>query len=176
MYNHIIFYTVSILLVSFGILTLFFKNIFYSLLSAICVFFLTAILFLFLGSEYNAIIQFAIYGFAVPVILGLGIMFTNLKNKPKSESKRQNLGYILALIAGIFLIAMIYLVMISCVSTPDELIESISPGVEQNTFNNIAIFAKGFFVDYVWAFELISIVITVSAIGLTLMEKERQGR
>ena len=39
-----------------------------------------------LGSEYNAIIQAAIYGLAVPVIIGISIMFTTGKGNSKKES------------------------------------------------------------------------------------------
>ena len=91
MYNEIIFYSASFLIVVFGILALFFKNIFYSLLSAICVFFITAIFFWLLGSEYNAIIQLAVYGFAVPVILGLGIMFTDTGKNDIQNGKNYNI-------------------------------------------------------------------------------------
>ena len=57
-----------------------FNNIFYSLLSAIIVFFIAGMFFYVLGSEYNAVIQIAIYGVAVPVIHGLAIMFTEKEN------------------------------------------------------------------------------------------------
>ena len=81
MYNPIVFYPAAILMILFAILAIKFRNIFYSLICAIGVFFLAGLFFYILGSEYNAIIQIAIYGVAVPVVLGLAVMFTNLKNE-----------------------------------------------------------------------------------------------
>ena len=77
--NSIIFYSASFIMLLFAVLTLCFKNIFYSLISAIVVFFFAGLFFYLLGSEYNAVIQIAIYGVAVPIILGVAVMFTNLK-------------------------------------------------------------------------------------------------
>ena len=67
-----------------------FKKIFYSLLCAITVFFLAGFFFYVLGSEYNAVIQIAIYGIAIPVILGLAVMFTNLKKDESVINKDSN--------------------------------------------------------------------------------------
>ena len=87
MFSPIIFYPLAIALILATIFAISFRNIFYSLLSSIVVFFITGVLFYILGSEYNAIIQIAIYGVAVPVILGLAIMFTNTKPEEKKEAK-----------------------------------------------------------------------------------------
>ena len=85
--NPIIFYIASFILIGFALMSMLFKNIIYSLLCAIMVFFSASIFFYILGSEYNAIIQAAIYGLAVPIIIGLSIMFTTRKNKPYKESR-----------------------------------------------------------------------------------------
>ena len=77
--NPIIFYIASALIITSACISMFAKNIIYSLLAAILVFFSVSVIFYMLGSEYNAIIQAAIYGFAVPVIIGLSIMFTTGK-------------------------------------------------------------------------------------------------
>ena len=79
--NPVIFYIAAFILILFALLSMFLKNVIYSLLAAVMVFFDAALLFYVLGSEYNAIIQAAIYGLAVPVIIGVSIMFTNGKTK-----------------------------------------------------------------------------------------------
>ena len=106
-FNPLVFYSIATILVVFAILTITFKNIFYSLLSAIIVFFATGIVFYVLGSEYNAIIQIAIYGVAIPVVLGLAIMFTNFKKEKVSEYKFSKLNFILILTAGLFILSTI---------------------------------------------------------------------
>ena len=83
--NPIIFYIASVLIIGFAFGSMIMKNIIYSLLCAIMVFFSASIIFYMLGSEYNAIIQAAIYGFAVPIIIGLSIMFTTGKQENKKK-------------------------------------------------------------------------------------------
>lgn len=173
MYKEIIFYSASFLILLFGILTICFRNIFYSLISAICVFFLAGILFWLSGSEYNAVIQFAVYGFAVPVILGLGIMFTRKGKEEEKTASASNLKNILLFICGLFILAVVYLVLISLTIFPDgfNLEANLQNGI--NTYNNFRIFSKGLFIKYVFAFEIISIILTITAAGLTVLKKRR---
>ena len=111
MYNPIVFYPAAVLIILFAIMAIKFKNIFYSLLSAIAVFFFAGYFFYILGSEYNAVIQIAIYGVAVPVVLGLAVMFTNLKNEKKSEELSPNLKYIMFLTGGMFSLIVLHLLL-----------------------------------------------------------------
>ena len=176
MFNNIVFYIAFALILMFIFLTLWCKNIFRSLLSAMCVFFLTAGFFFLLGSEYNAVIQFAVYGFAVPVILGVGIMFTNLKdNKKQEENKKEsNSKYVVFLTCGLFILALIYLVMTSSIVVPDEFnMYMYEPSIAGNTFNNLSVFSRGIFVRYVWAFELLALILTVITAGLIIISERR---
>ncbi len=169
METSIIFYSTSFLIIIFGILTIALRNIFYSLLSAICVFFLTAIFFFLLGSEYNAVIQLAVYGFAIPIILAFGIMFTNFRATRRRKNK--NSDYAVVLTGGIFIMAVIYLILVSIVVVPEGFHNGILFDIEMNTYYNFEIFAKGIFGKYVFAFELISIILTIIAAGLTMIKR-----
>lgn len=170
--NPIIFYPTSILIILFAIMAISFKNIFYSLLSAIMVFFLTGVIFYVLGSEYNAVIQIAIYGLAVPVILGLAIMFTNPKDdKSKLSSK---LKFAVILTSGLFLLSLIYLVLTSLALMPEGF--NISENIGTNPISAMSAFGA-LFTKYVWAFELMSIILTIIVVGLSLGVKQgvKQG-
>lgn len=166
--NPIIFYPLAFLLVIFSLLAISLKNVFRSLLSAIVVFFLVGLLFYILGSEYNAVIQIAIYGIAVPIILGLAIMFTNLKKEDK-EDKPKNLNYLLVLTAGLFILTLFYLVLTSLAVMP------IGFNIldERSTFamQTISAFGEGIFVKYVFAFEVISLILTLVVVGLTMFRR-----
>ena len=166
--NPIIFYPLAILLVLFAILTISARNIFSSLLSAIAVFFLVGLLFYILGSEYNAVIQIAIYGVAVPVVLGLAIMFTNLK-KAEKEEKTSGIKYLLILTAGLFILTLVYLIMTSLVIIPVgfNTLEEVGVSVVQS----ISAFGSGIFVRYVWAFEIVSLILTIIVVGLTMFRR-----
>ena len=161
--NQIVFYIASFLIISFALCSMFLKNIIYSLLCAIMVFFSASIFFYMLGSEYNAIIQAAIYGFAVPVIVGISIMFTTGKGKSKNESV---LPMITVIAAILFVTAFVYVLMISLAMLPESF-HTLEP-VQFNSYDIISEFAKGIYIDYVWAFELLSLLLTIIIAGLTL--------
>lgn len=163
--NPIVFYIASCMILIFAVLSMFLKNIIYSLLCAVMVFFTVSILFYMLGSEYNAIIQAAIYGFAVPVIIGLSIMFTTGKNKPAKESM---LSSIMLISGALFIMAFVYIIMISLAMLPDTF--HLMETVQFNSYDVISEFARGIYIDYVWAFELLSLLLTIIIAGLTLFK------
>lgn len=168
MYNSIYFYITAFLIITFLIFTIKSKNIFYSLLSAIGVFFLAAVVFYTLGSEYNAIIQVAVYGFAVPVILGLAIMFTDYK--VCEPGKNLNKLYILATFSGIFVLALLYLTLTSLVVSPDGF--NITEDSFYSISGSVHIIAKGLFNRFVLGLELVSVILTILVAGLTVYKKE----
>ena len=172
--NSIVFYIASFLLVGFAFLSILLKNIIYSLLCAIMVFFSASILFYMLGSEYNAIIQAAIYGLAVPVIIGLSIMFTT--GKQSNSKKGFTLHYITLLSGAIFVLALIYVIMISLAMLPESF--HLTEIQQFNSYEVMSAFARGIFMDYVWAFELLSLLLTVVIAGFSLFSgkvKFRKG-
>lgn len=168
--NPVIFYTASVMIIAFALTALFARNVIYSLLAAVCVFFLGGLFFYILGSEYNAIIQAAIYGLAVPVILGLSIMFRgNFPVKKETKKRKLTVPYVFLMSAGIFILAFIYLVMMSLVILPDTF--NFVEVQQINAYDNMLAFAKGLFVNYVWAFELVSLLLTIVIAGLSMFRK-----
>ena len=169
--NPIIFYPAAVVMILTAILAVKFKNLFYSLLCAIIVFFLAGMFFYVLGSEYNAVIQIAVYGVAVPVILGLGIMFTDTKNNKKSSES--SLKYMMLLCCGIFILTLIYLGMTSLVIIPQGF--NIAESHTGNPLGAMNAFSNGIFMKYVWAFELVSIILTIIVAGLTMFKKRERS-
>ena len=169
-FNPIVFYPSAIMMILFALLAIKFKNIFYSLLSAILVFFFAGFFFYVLGSEYNAVIQIAIYGVAVPVVLGLAVMFTNLKKEVKSDIKPSNLQYTMFLTSGIFILSLLYLVMTSKIVSSVGF--NISENIENTSVQVLSAFSQGLFVNYIYAFELIALILTIIVVGITLFDKK----
>ena len=169
--NPIVFYPVAFTLLLLSFLTLAIRNIFYSLILAIGVFFLVGLIFFILGSEYNAVIQVAIYGIAVPIILGLAIMFTNHKNK--SEPKEGTLfKHILILFSGVFILAVVYLALMSIAITPIGF--NSAEIIKVSFLQNISAITTEIFVKYVWAFELLSLLLTIIIVGFVTLRKEQE--
>ena len=138
--NPIIFYLASFFIIVFAFITLFAKNVIYSLLSAVMVFFFGALFFYMLGSEYNAIIQAAIYGLAVPIIIGVSIMFAPTSGKVKDKSFVT--PYVTFMSAALFVLAFVYLVLMSLAMMPDTF--RIMDVFQVNAFDAIKSFAKLF--------------------------------
>ena len=170
--NALIFYLTSGMLVGFAILALCLKNVIYALISSIAVFFLTGLIFLLLGSEYNAIIQVAIYGLAVPIIIGVSVMFTNM-GKEQSRNEKFTIPYLTLMFGGIFVLAFLYLVMMSLAIVPDTF--NLMEYSHATSFDTISAFAKGIFVNYAWAFELTSLLLTIVIAGLVLLAQRKRG-
>ena len=165
--NPIIFYTASVLIIVFSLITLLNKNVIYSLLTSIIVFFSGAIFFYILGSEYNAIIQAAVYGIAVPVLIGLSIMFTL---KSEESIKIKELGF-LTLISGIvFAFIFTDIIIFSISKLPNTF--NFTELSQTNPYDVLSSFAAGIFINYVWAFELLSLLLTIVIAGLTLFRKK----
>ena len=175
--NPIFFYIASAIIIFFTIISLINKNIINSLLAAVMVFFCGALFFYLLGSEYNAIIQAAVYGVAVPVIIGLSIMFSgnvSCKNSTETENKREfKLSYFTLLSGGIFVLALVYVIMISVSILPDTF--CIKEIAQTTSYDVISAFARGIFIDYVWAFELLSLLLTIVIAGFTLFNRRRDS-
>ena len=168
--NPIVFYLASFFIIVFALLTLFAKNVIYSLLSAVVVFFFGALFFYMLGSEYNAIIQAAIYGLAVPIIIGVSIMFAPTSGKVKDKSFVT--PYVTFMSAALFVLAFVYLVLMSLAMMPDTF--RIMDVFQVNAFDAIKSFAKGIFINYVWAFELLSLLLTVVIAGIGLLRTDKR--
>ncbi len=167
--NPIIFYTASVMIIFFIICTLFAKNIINSLICSIMVFLLGAIFFYLLGSEYNAIAQAAIYGLAVPIIIGMTIMFTT---GTKEKESLKVIPYVTIIASGVFLLASVYIVMMALAMNPNtfRLVHSL----HINSYENILAFAGNMYINYVWGFELLSLLLTITVAGLTLFRKENR--
>lgn len=170
--NPILFYISASLIILAAFISLLSKNIIYSLLSAIVTFFSVAILFFMLGSEYNAIIQVAIYGLAVPIIIGISIMFTNSSPIIKKE---YTLPYVTLISGFVFILALIWLIKMSLAMFPDVFNQCIHQ--EIGSYDVILTFAKGIYINYVWAFELVSLLLVIIIAGISMLSSyvKRKG-
>ena len=92
-------------------------------------------------------------------------MFTTGK---KYDSKPFGLPYITILCGIIFILAFVYLLMISHAMIPD--IFNVMNLPQNNSYDVLSAFAKGIFINYVWAFELISLLLTIVIAGMTMFK------
>ena len=164
MLESLIFYPSAIAIIVFALCSIFSEKVVYSLLWAISVFFVTAVIFYLVGAEYNAVVQLAVYGLAVPIMLALALMFTSTrieKNTIATTPRR----YIIFFAIGLILLSVFYLVMISLNIFQVPIFAS-----EQIDINSIRMFdaiTNGFLKNYLVAFELVSALLFVVVVGVS---------
>lgn len=163
----LIFYGFAGCTIFFALLSLFSFRILYSLLSAVCVFFAVAGVYFILGADYNAVVQIAIYGVAVPILFVFAIMFTSDKSEKISDLKLSPRFYFSFLSLGVLFISLIYLLATSLNlnSKVDWIMQSETMFI--NKYQMFKALSDGFFTNYVFAFELFSILLLIIVVGLS---------
>lgn len=160
----LIFYPTALIIIIFSVLTIFSKKIVYSLISAIVVFMAAGLIFYLLGAEYNAVIQLTIYGLAVPILLAMAIMFTDIRNEKNTivTGARK-----FVIITAVLLIAMsvVYLTAIAINLTAIPIFSDANTNL--NSFRIFDAITDGFFTSYLIAFELFSILLLAVVAGVS---------
>ncbi len=160
----LIFYPAALIIIIFSILSIFSKKIVYSLISAIVVFMAAGLIFYLLGAEYNAVIQLTIYGLAVPILLAMAIMFTDIRNEKNTivTGARK-----FVIITAVLLIAMsvVYLTAIAINLTAIPIFSDANTNL--NSFRIFDAITDGFFTSYLIAFELFSILLLAVVAGVS---------
>lgn len=165
----LIFYGFAGVTIFFAVLSILSVRILYALLCAVCVFFATAGLYFLLGAEYNAVIQIALYGLAIPILFVLAIMFTSDKLDKKIYLTLKPRLFFSFLSIGILFLSLIYLI-----ATSLNLNSNLAWIMEKQTMyiNKYQMFnalSDGFFVNYVFAFELFSVLLLIVVVGLSTL-------
>lgn len=165
----LIFYGFAGAIIIFALLSVFSLRILYSLLSAVLVFFTTAGIYFLLGADYNAVIQIAIYGIAIPILFILAIMFTADKEDKKIYISFKPRFFFTFLGIGALFLSLFYLMLtsLSLNSNSAWVLQKQTIFInEYQMFNSIS---TGFFVNYALAFELFSILLLIVVVGISTL-------
>ena len=171
----LIFYGFAGVIILFALLSLFSIRILYSLLSAVCVFFTVAGIYFTLGADYNAVVQISIYGIAIPILFVLAIMFTSDKLDKKTYLAFKPRFFISFFALGTLFLSLFYLIItsLSLKSNSDWILTKQTMFI--NKFQMFKAISDGFFINYVFAFELFSILLVLVIVGFSTLNivKER---
>lgn len=160
----LIFYPTALIIIIFSILTILAKKIVYSLISAIVVFMAAGLIFYLLGAEYNAVIQLTIYGIAVPVLLAMAIMFTDVKHEKHAIITGAR-KYVIITAAILVIMSLVYLAAIAVNITPNPPFSDANTNL--NSFRIFDAITDGFFTSYLAAFELFSLLLLAVVAGVS---------
>jgi len=158
----VLFWVCAILGIAGGIGLVINRNPVYAALSLILNFFSIAGLYLSLRAEFLAVIQVLVYAGAIMVLFLFVIMLLNLSDEPKRE-KTFDIARGAAFILGFAFI--IEMLIIFRNATPKELPEDFS-------FGKTEMIGKLLMTDYVFPFEVISVVLIAALLGAVVVAKK----
>lgn len=165
----LIFYTFAGIIVFSSILSIFAKRIVYSLIFAICVFFTVAGIFFILGADYNAVIQISIYGIAIPILFVLAIMFTSDKLDKKIYITHKPRLFFTFISLGVLFLSLIYLIATSLSLDTNAAWVFTKQSMTINKYQMFNSIAEGFFSNFVYGFELISVLLLIVIVGFSTL-------
>lgn len=165
----LIFYGFAGAIILFALLSIFSLRILYSLLAAVCVFFVTAGIYFILGADYNAVVQIAIYGIAIPILFVLAIMFTSDKLDKKIYITIKPRLYFSFLSIGVLFLSLTYLMATSLSLSSNAAWILQKQTMLINKYQMFNALSDGFFVNYVLAFELFSMLLLIVIVGISTL-------
>ena len=172
----ITFYGFALLILFFSIMSVFANRILYTLLYSVIAFFCLGGIFFSLGADYNAVVQIAVYGVAVPVIFLFAIMFTSRK-----ENKTVYLSYATRCFVGFISAALLFMILWYSVEFAVHL--NINAGkflsgriAEIGDFNSIVSIANGLYVNYQLALILFAFTVLTTVVGISVLNVIRERR
>lgn len=165
----LIFYAFAGGIILFAILSIFSVRILYSLLSAVCVFFASAGIYFLLGADYNAVVQIAIYGIAIPILFILAIMFTSDKIDKKVYITVQPRFFFTFFGIGVLFLSLIYLISTALSLNSNSVWILQKQTLTINIYQMFNALSEGFFTNYALAFELFSILLLIVVVGISTL-------
>ena len=168
-----LFFIVSIIIITSSLLVILSKNPIHSVLFLILVFFNTAILFLFSGAEFLAMILLIVYIGAAAVLFLFVIMMLDINT---AKLRQSFLNYLpLGLFVGfIILLELLYVISQSKLIF---LTKNITENkITNEIFENTKIIGNVLYTDYFLLFQLSGIILLVAMIGAILLTlRKREG-
>lgn len=172
----IMFYLCAAIIICGSLFALFINRIVYTLGFSVIVFLATGLLFLLLGAEYNAVVQIAVYGIAIPILLVFAIMFT-----PYYKDKSINLSFspkfTLAVVSAIlFVLTLFNIIFVS--STVLDWVFKKQASIVISRFDMFTALSNAIYSDYLQVLELFSFLLLIVVVGLSslnLFKEDKRG-
>lgn len=165
----ITFYGFAILILLFAVLAVVANKIIYTLLFAVIAFFCAGGIFFSLGADYNAVVQIAIYGVAVPVLFLFAIMFTSTKEDRKtylSFGPRFFIGFC----SSAFLFMFLWYSVEFAFHLNEKSLKIFTPLKQEfSSIDQIISISNGIYQNYQAAFILFAIMILITVVGISVL-------
>ncbi|MFQ5645540.1 MAG: NADH-quinone oxidoreductase subunit J [bacterium] len=171
MFEGLFFFIFSAITIVAAAMVLISKNAVHSMLWLVLTFFTTACLFVLRSAEFVAVIQIMVYAGGVVVLYVFAIMLIDLKNYRKLIHFHKNHR----LTIGIGIVMFMELVLM--LSSRGRLIPrmgNMAAGLAK-WGGNSELIGKTLFTDFIFPFELVSILLLVALIGAVVLGRPEKG-
>jgi NADH-quinone oxidoreductase subunit J len=151
----------------------FLTNPVHNALSLVATLFGVAILFVVQQAYFLAVIQVIVYAGAIVVLFLFVIMLLGVDRIDRLGHERKPWRRPVAAVAAIGLATLVLIMVLAGVSTVT--------GAQSQTAslhakgNNIQQLGRVLFTDYVWAFEITAVLLTIAVIGAVMMSRRSDG-
>jgi NADH-quinone oxidoreductase subunit J len=143
------------------------KNPIHSALFLVLTFLCVAVLYLLLYSQFIAIIQVVVYAGAIVMLIVFVIMLLDLENELRSRLKIVYSKVIGGFLAVLFLFGILYSVV---AKSPTGKMGSYPP---DKVSANVKAVGEVLFTQYLFPFEIVSILLVAAIIGAVILSKKR---
>jgi NADH-quinone oxidoreductase subunit J len=159
-----VFYVLATVSVASAVLLVLFRNPVYSALSLVATLFAVAGLFVLLNAYFLAAVQIIVYAGAVMVLFLFVIMLLNLGHPEALEPMTGTYRRAAVLLLGVLLMAQLSAIGARQLRSPvvdNELLLS----------ENVSTIGKLLYTDFVFPFEIVSLILLVALIGVVVLVK-----
>jgi NADH-quinone oxidoreductase subunit J len=163
----VVFWIVAPVSVGAAVLMLLQRNAVFSALLLVVNQFTLAVFFAMLGAHFLAVVQVIVYAGAIMVLFLFVIMFLGVDRREALVEPIRGQRF-LALALGLLLVAAVAVAVASGVGLGGELLPPFP--AERD---NVAAIGRALFTDFVFPFELTSILLIVAAIAAMVMARRR---
>ena len=164
----IAFYTLSALILLFGILVISARNTIHSVLFLVVNFLFVAALYVLLRAQFLAVIQVIVYAGGIVVLYLFVVMLVNLKRPPEAHrdpQRRSRLALILAVVVLAEFAAIVLYGRLTPLAAPEA-------GGGTLTADNMRDVGMALYTSYLVPFEVASILLLVAMIGAIVLAKK----
>jgi len=164
----VVFMMMAVLLVAAALGVVLHRSPIRSALSLVVTMFLLAVMFLLLDAHMVAALQVIVYAGAVVVLFLFVIMLLNLREDARAMARASKV--VAALVCGgLFLFAVLWFL----VSAAGRGIDGGLEGGVPATFGSTELLAERLFTQFLFAFEVTSVLLLVAVVGAVVLAKRK---
>jgi NADH-quinone oxidoreductase subunit J len=172
-FDQLLFWVFAAVAVLGALLVIGQKNPIYSVLALIVSFFGLSGLYVLLEAPFVAVVQIIIYAGAIMVLFLFVVMLLNVPREDAAEWDRTHPFYRpWALRVGGLLAVLMILQLVWALSRTPGIIDGVAE--QRPAISSVSALGRVLFTDYMFAFEVTSILILVAMVGAVVLARKRE--